>query len=128
MKPTTREWVKKAEDDFKVASQILRRRKNIVPDAACFFCQQCAEKYLKARLIEANIAFPRTYDLLPLLNLCLQIEPLWSPYAKIVDTMSDYAVDFRYPGHSATLAEARKCLQSCKAVRREIRLSLGLPT
>ena len=36
MKPPTREWVKKAEDDFKVASQILRRRKDIVPDAACF--------------------------------------------------------------------------------------------
>jgi hypothetical protein len=25
MKPATREWVKKAENDFKVASQILRR-------------------------------------------------------------------------------------------------------
>ena len=34
MKPTTREWAKKAEDDFKVASQILRRLKDIVPDAA----------------------------------------------------------------------------------------------
>jgi hypothetical protein len=41
MKPTTREWVKKAENDFKVASLILRRRKDVVPDAACFFCQQC---------------------------------------------------------------------------------------
>lgn len=110
-----------------MASQILRRRKDIVPDAACFFCQQCAEKYLKARLIEANIAFPRTHDLLQLLNLCLQIEPLWSPYAKVVDAMSDYAVDFRYPGRSASLTEARKCLRDCKAVRREIRLSLRLP-
>ena len=50
MKPITREWAKKAEDDFKVTSQILRRRKDIVPDAACFFCQQCVGKYLKARL------------------------------------------------------------------------------
>ena len=30
MKPTTREWVKKAENDFKVASLILRRRKDMV--------------------------------------------------------------------------------------------------
>ena len=71
MKPITREWVKKAEDDFTVASQILRRRKDIVPDAACFFCQQCVEKYLKARLTEAGIHFPRIHDLLQLLNLCL---------------------------------------------------------
>jgi len=69
MKPLTREWARKAENDFKVASQILRRRKDVVPDAACFFSQQSAEKYLKARLVEAGIQFPRTHDLLQLLNL-----------------------------------------------------------
>lgn len=126
MKPLTRDWVKKAENDFKVASQILRRRNDIVPDAACFFCQQSVEKYLKARLIEAAIAFPRTHDLLQLLNLCVQVEPLWSAYAKVVDSMSDYAVDFRYPGHSATLAEAKRALKYCRSVRSEIRRSLGL--
>ena len=97
MKPTTRAWVKKAENDFNVASQILRRRKDIVPDAACFFCQQCVEKYLKARLTEAGIAFPRTHDLLQLLNLCLNVEPLWTAFSNVVDAMTDYAVDFRYP-------------------------------
>ena len=127
MKPDTREWVKKAEGDFKVASQILRRRKDIVPDAACFHCQQCVEKYLKARLVEAGIAFPRIHDLLKLLNLCLPVEPLWSPFAKDVDAMSDYAVDFRYPGQGATLVEARKCLKDCRAIRREVRVSLSLP-
>jgi hypothetical protein len=44
MKPATREWTKKAENDFKVACQILGRRKDVVPDAASFFCQQCVEK------------------------------------------------------------------------------------
>ena len=80
MKPLTHEWVKKAENDFKVASQILRRRKDRVPDAACFFCQQCVEKYLKARLLEAAIPFPRTHDLLQLLNACLPVELLWLAY------------------------------------------------
>src|SRR5436190_22698792 len=98
MKPATREWVKKAENDFKAACQLLSRRKDIVPDAACVFCQQCVEKYLKARLLEAGIPFPRTHDLLQLLNACLPFEPLWSGYAKVVDAMTDYAVDFRYPG------------------------------
>lgn len=128
MKPTTREWVKKAENDFKVASQILRRRKDIVPDAACFFAQQCVEKYLKARLIEAGIIFPRSHDLLHLLNICTTVEPLWSAYGKVVDTMSDYAVDFRYPGHSATLREAKLALKYCLSVRAEVRRSLGLKT
>ena len=127
MKPLTREWVRKAENDFKVASQILRRRKDVVPDAACFFCQQCVEKYLKERLGEAGVVFPRTHDLLQLLNLCVQVEPLWSAYAKIVDAMTDYAVDFRYPGHSATLREARSAMKHCRSLRGEARRSLGLP-
>ena len=126
MKPTTHEWVKKAENDFKVAPQILRRRKDIVPDAACFFTQQCVEKYFKARLIEAGIVFPRTHDLLQLLTLCASVEPLWLTYAKAVDAMSDYAVDFRYPGHSATLREAKIAFKSCRSLRIEVRQSLGL--
>lgn len=126
MKPLTHEWVVKAEDDFKVAAQILRRRKEIVPDAACFFCQQCVEKYLKARLVEANIPFPRTHDLLQLLNLCTHVEPLWSAYAKVVDAMTDFAVDFRYPGQSATLRQAKLALKHCRSLRAEVRRSLGL--
>lgn len=126
MKPITREWVKKAENDFKVACQILRRRKDIVPDAACFFCQQCVEKYFKARLVEAAIPFPRTHDLLLLLNLCVQVQPHWPMYSKAVDAVTDYAVDFRYPGHSATLREGRAALAHCRILRAEIRRSLGL--
>ena len=126
MKPITREWVKKAENDFKVACQILRRRKEVVPDAACFHCQQCVEKYLKARLLEAGIGFPRTHDLLQLLNACLPVDPLWSAYSKVVDGMTDYAVDFRYPGHSATLREAKLALKHCRYLRAEARRSLGL--
>ena len=126
MEPATRDWVKKAENGFKVACQILRRRKDIVPDAAIFFCQQCAEKYLKARLVEAGITFPRTRDLLQLLNLCVQVEPLWSAYAKVADTMSDYAVDFRCPGHSATLREAKTALKHCRSLRWEVAAEFGI--
>jgi len=112
MKPTTREWVKKAENDFKVGCQILRRRKDVVPDAACFHSQQCVEKYLKARLLDAGIGFPRTHDLLQLLNACLPIEPLWSAYSKVVDGMTDYAVDFRYPGEQRDIARSQNGAQA----------------
>ncbi len=128
MRPTTREWVKKAENDFKVASQILRRRKDIVPDAACFFAQQCVEKCLKARLVEAGLPFPRTHDLVQLLNACLAVEPAWSPYSKVADQMTDYAVDYRYPGNSATLREARIALKHCRTLRTLARRRLRLKT
>jgi hypothetical protein len=73
-----------------------------------------------------RVVFPRTHDLLQLLNLCATVEPLWLAYAKAVDAMSDYAVDFRYPGHSATLREAKITLQHCRSLRAEVRRSLGM--
>lgn len=90
------------------------------------FSQQRVEKYFKARLLEAGLAFPRTHDLLQLLNACLPVEPLWSAFSKVVDGMTDYAVDYRYPGHSATLREARTAFKHCRFLRAEARRALGL--
>ena len=69
MKRLTRQWVAKAEGDFQIVQRELRARKHPNLDAACFHAQQCIEKYLKARLQEENIAFPRTHDLGQLLDL-----------------------------------------------------------
>lgn len=68
MKPLSREWVEKAEGDFATASRELRARKSPNYDAVCFHAQQCIEKYLKARLQEADIAFGRTHNLVALLD------------------------------------------------------------
>jgi HEPN domain-containing protein len=127
MNPLTQEWVKKAEGDFVVAAQIMRRRKQRVYDAACFHAQQTVEKYFKARLCEAGVAFPKTHDLVALLKLLLPLEPLWITFLPNAQLLVDYAVDFRYPGDTATLAEARLALKNCKSIRREVRLSLSLP-
>lgn len=54
MKPAVREWIEKAEADFISAGREYRARKQPNFDAACFFAQQCVEKYLKARLVQAG--------------------------------------------------------------------------
>jgi HEPN domain-containing protein len=128
MKPLTREWVEKAEGDFLVATQIMRRRKRRVYDAACFHCQQTMEKYFKARLFEAGLPFPKTHDLAVLLNLLLPVEPLWKSYESAVKELTEYAVSFRYPGEHATLAEAKRALKHCRSLRAEMRRSLRLKT
>ncbi len=63
MKPATREWVRCAEEDFDVASALLRRRTRTAANTIGFHCQQCLEKYLKARLEEMGMNVPRTHDL-----------------------------------------------------------------
>jgi HEPN domain-containing protein len=126
MNPLTREWIEKAEGDFLVAVQIMRRRKQRIYDAACFHCQQAVEKYMKARLTEAGLPCPRTHDLPTLLQLLLPVEPLWKSYEPAAKSLTDYAVNFRYPGNSATSAEAKAALKYCRSLRAEARRSMGL--
>ena len=52
MKAATREWVRCAKEDFDVANALLRRRTRTAANSIGFHCQQCVEKYLKARLDE----------------------------------------------------------------------------
>ena len=126
MKPSTREWIKKAESDYRLALALSRRRKTTFHDQACFHGQQSAEKYLKARLEEANIVSPKTHDLQRLLTLLLLVEPLWAALLPALAALSQYAVEFRYPGHEATAHDVKIALKGAKSVRREARLALGL--
>lgn len=127
MKPAARNWVICAEEDFDVAQALMRRRTKTAANSIGFHCQQCVEKYLKAQLEEAGLAAPRTHDLIALLQLLLPVEPLWASFAPSLRRLNDYAVKFRYPGHVATRNDARQALKSCRSLRTEVRLSLGLP-
>jgi hypothetical protein len=82
MKPITLEWIAKAEGDFAIVEREARARKNPNYDGLCFHAQQCAEKYLKARLTEAGIDFPKTHVLATLLDLVLVVEPLWEVFCE----------------------------------------------
>lgn len=75
---------------------------------------------------EAGLAIPRTHDLEVLLNQLLPIEPLWAAFRSAAQTLTDYAVDFRYPGHNAGKPHGRHALTDCRGIRREVRLRLGL--
>jgi HEPN domain-containing protein len=127
MKADTREWVRFAEEDFDVATALFRRRKKGAANSIGFHCQQCVEKYLKARMIEDGVAIHKTHDLQLLLNLLLAARPLWAAFHSVLGNLTGYAVKFRYPGHVATRADARAALKACRSIRAEVRLSLGLP-
>lgn len=126
MKPLTREWIKKAEADLATAQRELRARRLPNYDAVCFHAQQCAEKYLKARLQEANLPSPKTHDLTVLLGLLLPTEPALDTLRPSLNILSSYAVEVRYPGESATKAQALEAVSHCRLVRSTLRGSLGL--
>lgn len=127
MKPITREWIEKAEADFRIAARELRVRKEPSYDGVCFHAQQCAEKYLKARLQEASIPFSKTHDLELLMNLLLPVAPQVTELRLDLKALTACAVDLRYPGQSVDKTLAREAFQQCVRVRNLIRQSLGLP-
>ena len=88
MKPVAREWIAKAEADFLSAQREFRARKHPNYDAACFFAQQCVEKYLKGRMADAGMVVPRTHDLAAPLDALLPLEPLWEAARPRLETLS----------------------------------------
>ena len=126
MNPVTREWVSKAEGDFVTASRELRARKSPNYDAACFHAQQCAEKYMKALLHAAGIAFQKTHDLESLLGQVVAIDPSWEMLRPDLEALTTHAVAVRYPGWSMNRAVARGALATAREVRRRARLHLRL--
>src|SRR5690349_15788003 len=101
MKKSTKEWVKKAEDDYVFAKQ-GRESKTPVHDGVCFHCQQCAEKYLKALMEENGLFIPKTHDLEVLLSATVGHYAQLRSLRRGVLFLSEFAVDFRYPGNDAS--------------------------
>jgi HEPN domain-containing protein len=126
MKPTTAEWIEKAEGDFATMQRESRARKNPNYDAICFHAQQCAEKYIKARLAEADIQFGKVHDLVSLLDQVLTVQTNWEVFREDLAYLSDFAVSFRYPGESANKESALDAVKRCRFFRKIARSSLGL--
>ena len=128
MKPIVAEWVAKAEGDFATLERECRARKNVNYDAICFHAQQCAEKYLKARLCEAEISFSKIHDLVALLEQALDVESAWETFREDLAFLSDFAITFRYPGESADKESALDARRRCRLFRDAARKALGLET
>ena len=126
MKPLATEWIGKAEGDFAIVERESRARKNPSLDGVCFHAQQCAEKYLKARLCEAGIRFEKIHDLSALLEQVLAVEPLWEAFRADLAYLSDFAIHFRYPGESADRATALRARNLCRTFRKAARQAMGL--
>ena len=126
MKPMAKEWLEKAEGDYAIMERESRVRKNPGFDGICFHAQQCAEKYLKARLCESGVHFGKIHDLVSLLEQVLPIEPFWEAARQDLAYLSDFAVRYRYPGESADRIAAMAARDLCRRFRKMARNSMGL--
>ena len=125
MKPSTSEWVRKAEADRDSAKQLARGKK-LLHDSVCFHCQQCVEKYLKALLEELGAHVPKTHDLNILRTHLVGSHPSFRPWKRGLIFLTRFAVETRYPGEDATRRQAQAALRWMERVRKEARQLLGI--
>jgi HEPN domain-containing protein len=118
-------WCQRADHDIITARQTL-----LLPDSPtdtpCFHAQQAIEKALKALLTASQVAFPRTHDLLRLLDLALPLLPDLAGYRVQFADMESYAVDIRYPdmGFDPSREDAIAALVVAEEVVAKIRTAL----
>ena len=124
MREMTSEWVLKAEDDYRSAEALLYEIEIPVIDTACFHCQQCAEKYVKAFLTEHDIDFPWNHDLVRLLGLCLTVDERFEKIRDSLRKLENYGVIIRYPGLTVPLEMAHEAFENATRVREFIRKKL----
>jgi HEPN domain-containing protein len=104
-------WLKRARSDLQLGRAALQTPGVLLEDA-CFHAQQCAEKALKALLLQSQIPFPRTHAIEVLVDM-LKVQGHTVP--DNVDEafiLTEYAVQTRYPGEWEPVLEkeARKAL------------------
>jgi len=123
MKPLTSEWIGKADADLATA-QREQAAEEPNYDAVCFHAQQCAEKYMKAQLVESDVRPPRTHDLSVLANLLGPTDSLSSDLQPDLDWLTTLAVEIRYPGASANAEDAARAVAIAARIRAIARSSL----
>lgn len=114
-----------AREDLGAAQYLVEERKDYY-GVACFHAQQASEKFLKAYLVNQNIAFPRTHDLEYLLELIEKDNPAIAEPLQEISHLNQYAVRSRYPGEYVEInaEEAMRALSLAQTVKAVIEAAL----
>jgi len=121
------EWVRLAEQDLLAAEDLLTIREDAEFEVITYHAQQCAEKYLKALLVQRGIVFPRTHDLRALSQLLPSDVRFGVAFPDLL-SLNRYTVESRYPGPWDPIerAEAEAAVRVAHELRDSMRALLGL--
>lgn len=114
------DWIRKAEQDLGMAELAIKHEPSF-RDSICFHCQQSAEKYLKAYLIQLDTSFRKTHSLSYLLDLVSEQEFISEDLYLSAEILEDYGVEVRYPGYSElTEKDIEEAYQAAVKIKEEI--------
>lgn len=97
-------WISKADHDLGSAKLIYSHLPDYF-DTIAFHCQQAVEKYLKAILVNYNIEFKHSHNLVYLLDLLSGCFPIGETVYDAVILLNGYGVQIRYPDSTISLTK-----------------------
>jgi HEPN domain-containing protein len=111
------EWLKLADDDIRMAELTMEDTEPVYW-AAAFHAQQAAEKSLKAFLAYNEYHVEKTHDIEFLVKLCVQFLPEMEQFITSGATLSEYAVDSRYPDMKFEInkIKAEKAVETARSI------------
>jgi HEPN domain-containing protein len=117
---------RKAADDLHAARLIVASGAGL--DTAGFHAQQAVEKSLKAILAIHDRDYPRSHDILELIELAKPLVDEWPFEDSRLALLNRFAVDVRYHDEYpiATLDEAHKALETAESVYHRVGTMIGL--
>ena len=96
------DWLRYAKSDLALAS--IEKPEGAFLESHCFHTQPAAEKALKAALISVEVDPPKTHNIrMPLDLLPEDIDIPEGVEESVI--LTDYAVEFRYPGNTERVEE-----------------------
>lgn len=127
MRSGTKEWVEFAERDYD-AAMLLAESHNPSFEIIAYHCQQTAEKYLKAILIENDKPVPHIHDLGKLNTECRKIQTELDVIQGICERLTPFGTVTRYPGSAMKVGSEHLplVLAWTEEIRNNIRLQLKL--
>ena len=94
-------WLRRAESNLRLAQT---KTSGVLLEDLCFESQQAAEKSLKALLIRLSNDFPPVHSIGLLLERLERLIAVPDSIKEAVE-LTDYAVQYRYPGYYAPVSE-----------------------
>ena len=84
----------------------------------CNDCQQSVEKDLKGYLFFNDIEPPKTHNLIDLLDMCANIQPIFSKFEKQCRYLTKFAVIPRYPNDlQLTVDDAKAAIRFAEDIK-----------
>lgn len=109
------EWIETADADLRTVDA-LTKGTHVDWGIVAFHCQQAAEKYLKAALVNRHVRPSRTHKLKTLLLELTKAGDFTSGLEAAGKRLTRYAAAPRYPGMRVGEAKGRRAVDDCRRI------------